>query len=180
MNWPLFAITAYLVYALQQGLGHLWQLNGVEPLLPLILLVFIGLQASATTVAWAAIVLGLLVDIETQQVTNLVGPWALGFLAASYALVQLRNLLFRDSVITIAIMSFVAGIFAILVTTILYAMRGIPQLTGEGLADFSAADKLVDGFFLLLYTAALSLPVGYLLLKTKDFWGFSPRGRGMR
>lgn len=180
MNWIVFAIAAYLAYALQQGLGHFWNINGHEPLLPLIVLVFIGLQASASTVAWSAILLGLLVDIHTQRVTDLVGPWALGFLAAGYALLQLRNLLFKDSVITIGIMSFVAGIFAVLVTTILYAMRGIGFLTGEGLADFSAAEELFNGFLMLLYTTALSLPVGYLLLKSKSAWGFGPRARGMR
>ncbi|MEM1355723.1 MAG: rod shape-determining protein MreD [Planctomycetota bacterium] len=180
MNWIVFAIAAYLAYALQQGLGHFWRIGDHEPLLPLILLVFIALQGSASTVAWAAILLGLLVDIETQGVTDLVGPWALGFLAAGYTLLQLRNLLFKDSVFTIAIMSLVSGVFAVLVPTILYAMRGIGFLTGEGIADFSAAQQLFDGFLMLVYTTALSIPVGWLLLKSKEAWGFGPRARGMR
>lgn len=177
MNWLTFSILAYLAYALQLVLGPAWSINGHEPMLLLILLVFIGLQAPAIAVAWSAVLLGLLADILLQQhETGLVGPWALGFLAAGYALVQLRNLLFRDSMFTVAIMTLVAGVFALLVATTLHVMRGIPVLGNEVVEGFSAAEQLYRGFATLLYTAAVAVPVGYLLLRSRLLWGFSHRG----
>lgn len=177
MNWLTFTITAYLAYAAQLVLAPVWSINASEPLLLLILLVFIGLQAPPMAVAWSAIVLGVLVDIYLQQHTvGLIGPWALGFLAAGYAMVQLRNLLFRDSMFTIGIMTLVAGVFALLVATTLHAMRGIPLLGNEPVEGFTAADQLFRGFFGLLYTAAVAVPFGFVLLKMRPIWGFSGRG----
>ena len=180
MNWLTFSILAYGVYALQVILAPLWSLgrnDQVEPVLLLILLVYIGLQAPAIAVAWAAVVLGVLVDIDLQQHQGgLIGPWALGFLAAGYALVQLRNLLFRDSMFTIAIMTLVAGVFALLVATTLHVMRGVPLFGNDPVAGFKASDQLVHGFVSLLYTMGAAIPVGYLLLRSRPLWGFSQRG----
>lgn len=177
MNWLLFAILAYLGYALQLVLAPLWPFSGHEPMVLLILLVFIGLQAPAMAVAWSAVVLGLCVDIMLQQhEPGLVGPWALGFLAAGYALVQLRNLLFRDSMFTIGIMTLIAGIFALLVATTLHAMRNnIGMFGNDPVEGFSAADQLVYGFKALLGTAVFAIPLGYLLLRSRPLWGFSAR-----
>ncbi len=178
MNWLTFTILAYLSYALQLLVSARWPTPGHEPMLLLILLVFIALQAPAIAVGWSALLLGLLVDIMLQQhETGLIGPWALGFLAAGYALVQLRNLLFRDSMFTIAIMTLVAGVFALLVATTLHAMRqNITLLGNEPVANFKAADQLVHGFIVLLYSAVVAIPAGYLLLRSRPLWGFSQRG----
>lgn len=176
MNWLTFTILACVAYAIQVALQPVWSINGREPMLLLILLVFVGLQAPAITAAWSAILLGLLVDIMLKQhETGLIGPWALGFLAAGFALVQLRNLLFRDSMFTIGIMTMVAGVFALLVSTTLHKLRTIPLLGNEQMQSFSAADQLYHGFATLLYTAIIAIPVGYGLLRIRDLWGFSHR-----
>lgn len=176
MNWLIFSIVAYLGFAVQLVLAPLWPMKGHEPMVLLVLLVFIGLQAPAMAVAWSALVLGVLIDIMQQDMEiGLIGPWALGFLAAGYALVQLRNLLFRDSVFTIGIMTLVAGIFALLVATTLQAFRGIPLL-GHDLADaFKASDALYLGFLTLINTAVFALPLGYVLLRSRSLWGFGGR-----
>lgn len=177
MNWLTFTITAYIGYALQLLLAPMWSINGREPMLLLILLVFVALQAPGMHAAWAAIVLGLLMDVLLNDYqTDLIGPWALGLLAAAYALVQMRNLLFKDSMFTIAIMTFVAGIFAQLVATTLHTMRdNIAVFGNTPVENFSAVDQLYHGFGTLLYTAIVAIPVGYLLLKSQSLWGFSGR-----
>lgn len=178
MNWLTFAILTYLAYALEIVLAPIWPMQGHAPLVLLVLLVFVGLQASAMSVAWAAIVLGLLADllpIQQSQV-GVIGPWAIGFLAAGYALVQLRNLLFRDSMFTIGIMTLVAGVFALLVAVTLQAFRGIPMLGNEPVVGFKAAEQLYSGFFTLLNTAVFAIPMGYALLRTRPMWGFGGRG----
>jgi len=177
MNWITFSILAYLFYALQIAIAPVWTIRNTEPMLLLIMLVFIGLQARAMAVAWAALVLGVLVDMSLQQhEPGLIGPWAIGFLAAGYAMVQLRNLLFRDSMFTIAIMTMVAGIFAFLVATTIHVMRGIPILGNEPAVGFSAVEQLYRGFFTLIYTSIVAIPVGYMLLKSRPIWGLSGRG----
>ena len=177
MNWLTFAILAYFGYALQILLGPVWPIDGHAPMVMLILLVFIGLQAPPMAVAWSALILGLLTDIFLQKHTvGLIGPWALGFLAAGYAMVQLRNLLFRDSMFTIGIMTLIAGLFALLVATTLYAFRGIPMLGNEPIVGFKAYEQLYSGFFTLLNTAVVAIPLGYALLRTRPLWGFSGRG----
>lgn len=178
MNWLTFTILAYLGFALQVILAPIWPILGHEPLVLLILLVFIGLQAPAMAVAWSAVVLGILADIlpVQQPVTGVVGPWALGFLAAGYAMVQLRNLLFRDSMFTIGIMTLIAGIFALLVATMLQALRGVPIFGNDPVEGFKAANQIYRGFFTLLNTAVFAVPMGYLLLKIRPMWGFSGRG----
>ena len=177
MNWLTFAILTYFGFALQLVLAPVWPVQGHEPMVLLILLVFVGLQAPPMAVAWSAIVLGLLADILQQQhETGLIGPWAIGFLAAGYAMIQLRNLLFRDSMFTIGIMTLVAGIFALLVATTLQAFRGIPLFGNEAIATFKASDELYLGFFTLLNTAVFAIPLGYALLRSRALWGFSGRG----
>lgn len=179
MNWLTFSILTYLGFALHVLLAPICYILGVpEPMVLLILLVFIGLQAPAMAVAWSAIILGLLVDIlPVHQVkTGLIGPWALGFLAAGYALVQLRNLLFKDSMFTIGIMTLVAGVFALLVATMLQAFRGVPILGNDAIEGFKASDQLYYGFFTLISTAVFAVPMGFALLKMKPLWGFSGRG----
>lgn len=177
MNWLTFSILTYAAYALQLLLKPVWSIDGREPMLLLILLVYVGLQAPGIHVAWAALVLGLLADILLNDYqTGLIGPWALGYLAAGYALVQMRNLLFKDSMFTIAIMTLVAGIFALLVATTLHALRdNVAMLGNTPVEGFSAVDQLYYGFGTLVYTAAAAIPVGYVLLKMQSIWGFSGR-----
>lgn len=177
MNWLTFSILAYAAYAIQLVLAPVWMLSNREPMLLLILLVFIGLQAPGMHVAWAAVVLGILADVlGNHHVTGLIGPWALGFLAAGYALSQIRNLLFKDSVFTMAIMTLIAGVFALLVATTLQALRdNIPILGNDPVEGFKAVDQLYYGFATLLYTAVIAIPVGFLLLKMRSLWGFSGR-----
>lgn len=177
MNWFLFAILAYLGFALQLVLTPAWPMQGHEPMVLLVLLVFIGLQAPPMAVAWSALVLGVCTDILCEDMeVGLIGPWAIGFLVAGYVVVQLRNLLFRDSMFTIGIMTLIAGIVALLVATTLQVLRSIPLFGNEPIAAFKASDALFFGFFTLLNTAVFAILLGFPLLRTRAMWGFSGRG----
>lgn len=177
MNWITFAIAAYLCLTLQVGLGDLWAIGPAAPSLVLVLGVFIGLTAPGTTVGWAMLVLGLLVDAITpwtgpgQQTVTILGPAAIGYLVGAYAVVQLRSMVFRESVLTLAVMTFVVGIFIQLVIVFLMVIRG--PISGDALPGFSAADQLVMRFLSLLYTAVAAVPVGWLLMKLSPLFGFA-------
>ena len=185
MNWLIFAIVTYVMLILEVGLRTLLGLPGpagVHPSFLLVLGVYVALMAPAQVVPWVMLVLGVLVDLgpgPSPEMT-IVGPAALGYLVGGYVVLQLRSLVFRESVITLAALVFAAGIFVQLVVVVLYTARGLPWLTAQPMPGWNAADQLVHRFFQLLYTTALAVPLGALLLRTSVIWGFTPRGRAER
>jgi len=185
MNWIVFAIAAYLLYIAETGLRELlavdlaWVGVGVAPSFLLVLLVFVAVSATPRALAWTALVLGALVDLSTVYGSGgaasdmvVLGPSALGFLVGGYVGIQLRGLVFRESVATHAVLTFVVGLFAHLVAVALLTARGLPMPLGQPVPGFSAADEMVRRFFSLLYTAILALPLSYVLLRTTPVWGF--------
>ena len=185
MNWLSFGIAAYLFVSLQSGLTPIWTVAGTTPNLLLILAVFVGVSAGRTTVMWAFLVIGVLLDLLpgpfSDQDLVLVGPHAVGYLVGAYAVLQLRNLLFKDSVPTIVLLVFAVGGFAALVETVLYAFRGLPWLAHQPLADdWGATRLLVRRLEELVYTAVLAVPLGIVLRSTRKVWGFASRPRNER
>ena len=180
MNWLVFTAAAYVCYALQGGLAPLWTVSGVTPNLLLLLMIFVGLHAPHAVTLPAALVLGLLMDLRPGPLPDgaaLLGPHALGFLIGGYATLQLRNMLFRGSVITLVILALLVGGFAALTEVLLYTLRGLPMGAGEPMPWRALPQLLVRGQG-LLYTAALAIPVGLLLNLTHKWWGFTARTRG--
>ena len=101
MRWPVFAIFAYLMLTLEQSLRTLWASSYTCPSFLLILMVFISSWAPAMTAVWAAMILGLLVDLSSpvlpaNHATDvvLIGPAALGYLTGAYVTILLRGMFF--------------------------------------------------------------------------------------
>lgn len=183
MSWLMFAVTAYLLTALQEGLSPLWSIphgRAVEaaPSLLLILLCFVSLMATGTTSLWAALVLGLVVDALGG--TPIVGPHAIGFMLGAYVVLQLRALVFRESMFTLAFMTLAAGLFANLAAVALLSFRGLPVSPAEATPGFAAADQLVTRFFDVLYSTVVAIPLGWLLFKISPLWRFPSKSRGDR
>jgi rod shape-determining protein MreD len=182
VNKLVFAITTYIFLALQNGLTPLWTVRQTTPNLLLILAVFIGVSAGRTTVMGSMLILGLLLDLQPGPLRDsgiIVGPHAVGFLVGGYAVLQLRNLLFRESVITIVLLVLAVGGFAALVETVLYVLRGLPWLAGDPL-DWSPLQQLWRALRELIYTAIVAVPVGLLLQSTRRLWNFAGRAKNER
>lgn len=185
MNWLVFAITSYVFLLLQVGLKPLLGLpdaQGASPNFLLILAVFIGLSAQTRTVAWGMLTLGILANlIPGPEPTGVIlGPAALGYLAGAFAILQLRTLVFRESVVSLAIMVFFVGIVIQLVTVMLYTGRGIPLFLNEPIPNWSAIDELFQRFWELLYSAIAAVPVGIVLLSLRNSFNFTPMPRSER
>ncbi len=181
MNWIVFTITAYVLFALQAGLAPAWAFGNATPNLLLILAVFVGVSAARHATPWALLILGVLLDLQPGPLAEhgvILGPHALGYLVGAYAVLQLRNLLFRESLLTIVIMVFAVGGFAALIEAVVYALRGLPWMFAEPL-PWSAGELLWRRFQQLLYTAVVAIPLGALLQLTRRAWGFN-RGRKER
>ena len=188
MNWFIFILAAYVCLALQTGLRTLIELpmaGGVDPSFVLVLGVFIGLLAPASTVGWAMLVLGVLVDLTTtlqwanagaaDVMAPVVGPHAVAYVVGAYAVVQLRTLVFRESVLSLAMMTFSVGLFVLLARVVLMAVMNFGWTWPSTNPGFSAAEALFGGFLSLLYTTAMALPLGALLLRTTNVWAFAGR-----
>jgi hypothetical protein len=180
MNWLVFAIFAYIVLALDLGLRILLAIPdaaGTGPSLTIILAVFIALWAPNLAGYWALLILGLLTDLIGPW--KVVGPGALGFAAAGFLVVQLRPMVVRESLLTLAILVFAAGLFAHLVITALILLRGLPFVAGLD-PGWSAADQLLRGFFEVVYSALMAVPVGWLLGRLRPLWAFQIAPGGTR
>lgn len=179
MRWPVLFIFAYFALALQQGLATLLQVRGTTPDLILLLVVFVAISAQPRVLAWAALALGVLVDLSTPlQPTGyatdlvLVGPGALGYLAAGYVAWQLRGLVFRESRLVFGAIVLLAGIAGHVVIVAVLGLRGLPWPIGEPIGGWAAADQLAVRFLKLIYTSALAMPLSTLLIRTRPWWGF--------
>lgn len=174
MRWPIFLIFAYVFAAAEVGLGNLLALGSVRPSLLLILGVFVGISASPMTLAWAMLILGVIVDVTQSPIQDatLIGPAALGYLFGAWAMLQFRGLVFRQSAIALAVLTFVTGIFIHLVIVALFTMRGVGWPVGEPVPGWTAADQLYHRFLQLLYTAVFALPLGAILIRLEHLWGF--------
>jgi len=180
MNWLVFAVFGCVALMAQVGLKPIWliELSAVGDLSPsvlLVLLVYIGLHAPTWPVMWAALAMGLAAEVTATPMPDavLLGPRTLGFLAGAYAILQLRSMVFRESLLAFLVLVLIVGLFVELVTVALLTARGIPWPLGEPIPGWSAADELVHRFLELLYTAGLAIPLGLLLFRTRRAWGFT-------
>ena len=181
MNWLIFLLMSYAALALEAGLRELWVVGTAAPSLALVLAVYVGLLAPASVVPWAWLALGVAADLQPGPLPQgpIIGPMALGYLTAGLMVLQLRKLLFRESILAMVACVLAGGAVAHLVAVGLLSLRGAGDAVGEPMAAF-AASQLAGRAVELVYTAAVALPVGWLLLRTTGLWGFANRSRGER
>lgn len=183
MRWFVFLIFAFVLLVVEMGLRSLLRVNTsageICPSFLLVLATFVALWAPSRIVPWAMLVIGLLADlqpipvVDPVSVPSIIGPATLGYLLAGYAVLQVRTFLFRHSPLAVAISVVVAGIFLHLVIVAALTMRGLPLPGFPGRLDgWIIGDQLYRRFFDLLYTAALAVPLGWLLTRTLPAWGF--------
>ena len=182
MRWTVFFILAYLLIGLQTSLAPLLRIDFVAPNLLMILAVYIALHTSGTTASYACLLLGLAVDLTTPypladgvRDAAILGPNMIGFVFGGWIVLQLRNLVYRDSPVGIAVVVFLAGVFIHLFCTVLLTVRGLPWLLNQPIPNWSAADELVRRFFELLYTAGVAIPLGYFFSKLCPVFRFEPQ-----
>src|SRR3954462_9918974 len=101
MNWMLFAVLAWVFLGLEKGLRDALGLGstGIAPSFVFALLTFVAMSAPRTIVIWAAIVLGILMDLVFEVplrqfggTVTMLGPHALAYALASQLIISMRGL----------------------------------------------------------------------------------------
>lgn len=158
MRWMPFAILLYLTTALQVSLSPFFAVHGISFDLMVILAVHYALLARAGDAQIACWIIGFAADLTSLNYQNHsnIGIHAIAFGLLGLAIVNLRELTFRDSVVTQLLLTFVGKL---LVATIV--SLHMVYVLGE----WSRLGQLfLMGFYSAIYTALVA-PYGHWFLK---------------
>jgi rod shape-determining protein MreD len=170
MNWFVFAIAAWITFGLELALLPILDAGsgGVHPSMVIPLMAFAALYAPQKQALWAAIILGIIMDLlapmpmTTGGSAIIVGPHALGYLLAAHFILAIRGALIRRNPLTLVIISIAASMIAQVVVIAIFTIRNM----GTNPLIWDASAQLVDQSFSSLYTglSALILSVAFFAL----------------
>ncbi|HMN40877.1 MAG TPA: hypothetical protein PKE29_08525 [Phycisphaerales bacterium] len=185
MKWPLPLILGYLLLALQPTVGEALRLghSGPAPSIIMPLAVFIALFANQRAATWAAILIGMSIDLSTLRGTDalvVVGPYALGYAAAAYFVHTSRPMVMRRNPLTLGVLS-IGGelVCSVVVTFIFAARRAIWWGSWADLPRHALMSELWDRILGSLYTGLPALALALILFPLMPWFGFQD-GTGRR
>lgn len=178
MNWPVFAIVAYLLLGLERGLRDALAIGPIQPSFLLALGAFIALSAPPMHAVWAGLILGLTLDLTggwpmlAGAPQPIIGPYALGGVFMAQTILTLRGKLVRHHLATLAVLTLMGVLAA---QAVVVGMLSIQSFTSDTLAFEPAREALVR-LGSAGYTALLAVPLGFLLIAAAPLFGFTGHG----
>ena len=120
MNWFVFAIITWISFGLELALTPVLDAgsSGVHPSMVIPLMAFIALYAPRKQALWAAIVLGVLMDLLAPMPridggsVVIIGPYALGYLLGAHFILAIRGMLIRRNPLTLVMIAIFASFIA--------------------------------------------------------------------
>ncbi|GAB4384170.1 MAG: hypothetical protein Kow0022_05930 [Phycisphaerales bacterium] len=177
MNWFAFALAAWICFGLEIGLRDYLSLqsSAVAPSFVIAFLAYIAMHASQRAVLWAAIILGVIVDLtgsialSTSGDAVLLGPHALGFLLGAQIVLSLRAMIVSRNPLSLGVLSLaVAAVAQIVVVAVLT----VHKLVGDPLV-WDPSDRLVEGLVSAVYTGIVATLLALLLIPLSPLFGFA-------
>lgn len=162
MRWILWICLAALVVATQTTLAPQVQIGGVRPDWPFLLVVAISLTARVNHALYASAMVGLFVDLNTVVP---LGVFAFCYGSVSLLIVKVRELLFRDALLTYVLVTLFASLLA-------QAMIALLRITQEGAGQYEGF-VAVEALGTAMYTALWSFPAHWLYLKAGRLLGLT-------
>ena len=185
MNWVVFLLVAWVTMGLELGLRPSIQLgdSGMAPSFALILVAYIALAAPRQTALWAAMFIGVLLDLTSERLASsnlgtltIVGPAALGCMLGASAVANVRAMVYRRNPLTMLVLATMMSVIAQIVIVACLAARSWwdPALA------FHARPELAARIGSAAYTGVAALVVGPVLNFLTPLFGFPgmhhPRG----
>ena len=189
MRWLVFLIFAITAIVLELSFRHvlaLRSLGGVSPSFIAPLVVFVALCASRRSALWACLLLGLLLDMLTQlpygkEIAYVPGPHALGYVFGGYLVLQIRAMVFRGRVLTLALLTLALVVAVSIVVVAIYSIRSwYPDSATIYPTKPSALRAMLRQIGVGIYSALMAIPVGWILLQTLPLWSFATAGQASR
>jgi rod shape-determining protein MreD len=158
MRWISFVILLLFVTVLQASVAPFVAVHTIRPDLMIILAVHYALAARGSDAVLAAYFIGLAIDLTSLGFAGdaNVGLHALAFGLIATAIVKLRDLTFRESVVTQFLFTFAAKLLLSLMIGVylLYVLK----------LEFGWREIITVGAYTAAYTAVLA-PYGYWFLR---------------
>ena len=183
MNWVAFAIASWLFLGAELGLRDALELGvtGVAPSLVIVLVVFIAMSTPTTTALWAALILGVLLDLThpvpidgAPDAATILGPYALGLMAGAYLVVLKRAMMIRSNPFTIPVLAFMAALLMHVIVVVFFTIRAYYDPIA-----FAPGRELWTRFLCAVVTALGAIVLGPLLRLSAPLFAF-PVGSGAR
>ena len=176
MNWFVFALFAWVLFGLELALGPIFDAGsgGVHPSMVIPLLVFVAINAPRRPTLWAAIILGIVMDLLSPVpgadggTVTIIGPNALGYLLGAHFVLAVRGMLIRRNPLTVVVMSVFAAFIAQIVVIAIFTIRDI----GANPLMWDAGDQLVQRSFSSLYTGVSALLLSFVFFAFGPVFGF--------
>lgn len=177
MRWAPFMIALALALVLDASLMPALELGGVAPSLVAVLVAFVALQAQRDAAWNAAVVAGVALDLSSPMPYDgrelvVIGPWGLGFAFGALLVLAIRGSLMRRNLLTMAIVVFILLMAASLAWCAVWSARAWLPASLPPWGDGSVLGAFGERFRWALWSSALSIAVGWLLLRRLSFWGF--------
>ncbi len=182
MNWLVFTLFGYLFLAMHQGLAGALQVETnwglVVPQFVLVYAVYLGFFAPRGAVMWSWGLLGFALDLLTVYTGGavLIGPCTLGMLAGAVVVIQLRAMVLRTHPISHGFCVALCGLGYVLVSVGVLAVRRFY----DAVPDASPLGMFGAQLLAVLYTAALSVPIAWVMVKLLPVFGFQGVKLGRR
>ncbi|MDG2030346.1 MAG: hypothetical protein P8J45_05015 [Phycisphaerales bacterium] len=178
MRIGVFILFLVFVVILDTSLMEMLRIGGTVPGLAGTLAVFLVLAAPRRNALWACLAIGLLLDFNVDALYDgrpyhLIGPYTLGFLFGANLILPLRSMVFSRNPLTFGLLT----AFFLLAVSIVYL--ALWQIRGhyEGSMPVWGDGSAVSAFGMLLlwavYSGAIAIPMGWLLVRTTPLWGFT-------
>lgn len=178
MNWLAFALLAYLCLGLELGLREALRYGQtqVAPSLVIPLMVYVSLAARPRVAAWAAMALGLLLDLTWVAplrggggVAHTIGPYTVGLLLAAQLTIAVRGFVIRRVFITTAVLSAVAAMVAHVYIVAAVFLR---QLFWDDPIAFDATDQIRARLLSAMWTGLSGAVLGLAFNRVEPLLGF--------
>ncbi|MGP1346611.1 MAG: hypothetical protein ACTS3F_08085 [Phycisphaerales bacterium] len=183
MNPLALLMLMWVAAGAEWGLRDALQL-GATPIAPsflFIVLVYVALWASPGASLWAGLLIGLTLDLLHQVPTTrgidtvVLGPGAIGCIAASYLVVNMRAILLSRNIFTTPFVVLLAmSVAQVLIVTML-SVRDSYDAIEFGRAGAELLERLGSSAF----TALLAIPLTPVLGLVRPAMGFPEPGRAV-